>query len=129
MEYRAAKREAMNGEETNKRLKEQLADKVHAINLYKVETESLIKQIDLADSKTREKEDELRLVEAEYDKKMQGQMERILLRRNKTEERGTYELKRKHQIDMDELKGDIDEKREELDYYKSKVDKLEVENT
>jgi hypothetical protein len=44
---------------------------MHKINLYKIETEELTKQIDLADSKNRELEDELKLQEAEYEKKMQ----------------------------------------------------------
>jgi hypothetical protein len=44
---------------------------MHKINLYKIETEELIKQIDLTDSKNRELEDELKLQEAEYEKKMQ----------------------------------------------------------
>lgn len=43
---------------------------MHKINLYKIETEDLIKQIDLADAKTREKEDELHLQRADYDNKM-----------------------------------------------------------
>jgi hypothetical protein len=34
---------------------------MHKINLYKIETEELIKQIDLTDSKNRELEDELKL--------------------------------------------------------------------
>jgi hypothetical protein len=38
--------------------------------LYKIETEELIKQIDLADAKTREKEDDLKLMQADYDRKM-----------------------------------------------------------
>ena len=42
---------------------------MHKINLYKIETEELIKQIDLTDSKNRELEDELKLQEAEYEKK------------------------------------------------------------
>ena len=47
-----------------------MKDAHHKINLYKIETEELIKQIDLADAKTREKEDELKLVNIEYDRKM-----------------------------------------------------------
>ena len=105
-----------------------MKDYVHKVNLYKIETEELIKQIDLADSKTREKEDELRLMEAEYDRKMKLQEERILFRRNKQDNREMYELKRKHQIEIDELKAKIDEKDEELDYFKTKVEKIEVEN-
>jgi chromosome segregation ATPase len=70
MDYKSARREAANQTETNNRLKEQLKDYMHKINLYKIETEDLIKQIDMADAKTREKEDELRLCEAEYDRKL-----------------------------------------------------------
>ena len=43
MEAQASKRDAMNQEETNNRLKDQLKEYVHKINLYKIETEELIK--------------------------------------------------------------------------------------
>ena len=128
MEYKTARRESLNMQETNNRLKEQLKDYMHKINLYKIETEDLIKQIDLADAKTREKEDELRLMEAEYDRKMKLQEERILMRRSKNENREAYELKRNHSIQVEELNNKLTEKEEELDYYKQKVEKLEVEN-
>ena len=70
MELQAAKRDALNQKETNNRMKEQLQDYMHKMNLYKIESQELIKQIDLADAKTREKEDEVRLMEAEYDRKL-----------------------------------------------------------
>jgi hypothetical protein len=70
MDYKNARREQLNLQETNNRMKEQLKDYMHKINLYKIETEELIKQIDMADAKTREKEDDLRLMEAEYDRKL-----------------------------------------------------------
>ena len=83
LEYREIKREQMGEKETNKRLREQLDQKVHSVNMYQIEIESLIKQVDMADAKTREKEDEIKLLTAEYDKKMQLQLERIMMRRNK----------------------------------------------
>ena len=43
---------------------------MHKINEYKIEAADLIKQIDLADAKTREKDDELHLMRADYDHKM-----------------------------------------------------------
>ncbi len=64
------RRESLNANETAKRLQEQLKDSVHKNNLYKIETEELIKQIDLADAKTRNKEDELKLLQAEYERKL-----------------------------------------------------------
>ena len=128
MDCKSARREAANANATNERMKEQLKDYMHKINLYKIETEDLIKQIDLADAKTREKEDDLRLCEAEYDRKMKLQEERILMRRSKNEDRGAYELKREHQIQYDALKHKLTEKDEETDYYKTKCEKLEAEN-
>ena len=83
----------------------------------------------MADSKTREKEDELKLMQAEYDKKMQLQIERIMLRRNKDSERSQYELKRAHQLDLEEKKNEIIKLKEEVDYSTNKIDKLETENT
>ena len=67
-------------------------------------------------------------MEAEYDRKMKLQEERILFRRAKNEEREINELKRTHALDLDELKGKMTEREEEIHYYKSKVDKIEVEN-
>ena len=103
MDYKNARREMLNEGESNKRLKEQLKDYMHKINLYKIETEDLIKQIDLADAKTREKEDDLKLMEAEYDRKMKMQEERILMRRNNTDQRDNYEIRREHGIQLDEI--------------------------
>lgn len=93
-EHKGTRRDALNEKETNNRLKEQIKDYVHKLNLYKIETEELVKQIDMADTKTREKEDELKLLEAEYDRKLKMQEERILLRRSNQDHRDTYELKR-----------------------------------
>ena len=70
IEFQTNRREVLNAQETTKRMQEQLKDSVHKNNLYKIETEELIKQIDLADAKTREKDDEVRLGQAEYDRKL-----------------------------------------------------------
>ena len=67
-------------------------------------------------------------MEAEYDRKMKLQEERILYRRGKNDERETYEIKRKHGIEIDEYKMKIGEFENDIDYYKTKIDKLEVEN-
>lgn len=67
-------------------------------------------------------------MEAEYDRKMKLQEERILMRRSKNEERGNYELKREHSIQIEQINQKVLEKEEELDYFKQKCEKLEVEN-
>ena len=117
----------MGANETNNRIKDQLKETQHKIHLHQIENEALIKQIDLADAKTREKEDDLRLQAQEYDSKLKLQLERLMVRRAKNEERETFELKRKHRLDLDELQAKHDETAEEVDYYKQKCDKLEVE--
>ena len=128
MDYQAARRHANNMDETNKRMKETLKDYLHQVQVYRVQTEELIKQIDLADAKTREKEDELSLLQAEYEKKLQLQEERILMRRTKDESRELYELKRNHDIELLEIKNKIDDKDEENEYFKKKIERLETDN-
>lgn len=129
LEFQTARRDALNASETAKRLTEQLKDAVHKVNLYKIETEELIKQIDLADAKTREKEDELRLQEAEYERKLKLQEERILFRQSKQDDRAAYEAMREHMIQREELQQKAKLMQEELDYFSQKVAKLEAENT
>lgn len=101
---------------------------MHKINLYKIETEELIKQIDLADAKTREKEDEITLVRAEYDRRMKLQEERILMRRSNNEKNSTYDIRREHAIELDNLNQKYAQANEELDYFKKKTEKLETDN-
>lgn len=86
-----------------------MKDSVHKNNLYKIETEELIKQIDLADAKTRDKEDELKLLQAEYDRKLKLQEERILFRKSKNEEREVFEIKRVHGLEKEELQKKIED--------------------
>lgn len=101
---------------------------MHKNNLYKVEIEELIKQIDLADARARSKEDDARLLEVEYERKLKMQEERILMRHSKNEDREMYELKRMHAIEKDEVTRKVEEAQEEIDYYQKKVAKIEAEN-
>ncbi len=50
------------------------------------------------------------------------------MRRSKNEERTTYEVKRQHMLEIDELQKKLDDQKEELDYYMQKVTKIEAEN-
>lgn len=106
----------------------QLKELHHRCNLYRVETEELIKQIDVADAKTREREDQLTLKEAEFERKLRAQEERILYRRGKSEEREIVEVKREHAIQLEELQRKYEEMREENEYLNTKVAKLEQSN-
>ena len=93
-----------------------------------METEELIKQIDLADARARQKEDDLRLCEAEYERKLKLQEERILFRQSKSEEREVYEVKRQAMLERDELNKKLEDQKEERDYFTQQGAKLESEN-
>jgi hypothetical protein len=77
-------------------LTEQIKDYVHRQNLFTIESEQLIKQIDMADAKTREKEDELVLARADYDRKLKLMEERILYKREVDADRKLVDLKHEH---------------------------------
>ena len=100
-DYQAARREALGSGETVKSIKEQLIDTKHKNDLYKIETERLIKEIDMADAKTREKDNELVLAQGEFDRKLKLVEERILFRRGKNEDRTMLDMKQEHALAME----------------------------
>jgi len=128
VELSTARRDALNAIESQKRQQEQLTDAIHKNNLYKIETEELLKQIDLADAKVREKDDDLRLARAEYDRKVKSVEERILSSINKREDRDIYELRRDFQIQLEKLTDEIKVLKEDEAYHTKKIEKLEAEN-
>lgn len=50
------------------------------------------------------------------------------MRRTKDESRELYELKRNHDIELLEIKNKIDDKDEENEYFKKKIERLETDN-
>ena len=95
-DYQTARREALGSGETTKSLRDQIGDLKHKNDLYKIETERLIKEIDMADAKTREKDNDLVLASAEHDRKLKLVEERMLYRRGKNEDRTMLDLKQEH---------------------------------
>ena len=63
----------------------------------------------MADAKTREKEDELVLARAEYDRKLKQVEERILYKREVDNDRKVLDLKHEHQVELDRAKSKHDE--------------------
>ena len=126
-EYQNQRREALGSGETVKSLRQQLADTRHKNDLYKIETERLIKEIDMADAKTREKDNDLVLAQAEYDRKLKLVEERILYRRGKNEDRTMLDLKQEHALAIEQLKQAAEDKQEENDYLNEKINKLTVQ--
>ena len=104
-----------------------MSDLKHKNDLYKIETERLIKEIDMADAKTREKDNDLVLASAEHDRKLKLVEERMLYRRGKNEDRTMLDLKQEHQLMVEQLKQSNDDKQEELDYQNAKINKLTVQ--
>jgi len=99
----------------------------HKNDLYKIETERLIKEIDMADAKTREKDTELILAQAEFDRKLKLVEERMLFRRGKNEDRTLLDLKQEHALALEALKQSNEEKQEEIEYQREKINKLQVQ--
>jgi len=128
MDYQQQRREALGANESVKRLQDQVKEYVHRQNLFTIESENLIKQIDMADAKTREKEDELVLARAEYDRKLKLQEERILYKREVDSDRKLLDLKHEHQIQIEEARVKQEQLQEQADYWKEKSNKLAAEN-
>ena len=82
----------------------------------------------MADSKTREKESDLIIAQAEYDRKVTQMSDRILYSRGKQEERTILDIKHEHAIALEEVKQKNDENSEEISYLNEKVLKLQDEN-
>ena len=104
-----------------------MVDYKHKNDLYKIETERLIKEIDMADAKTREKDNDLVLAQAEHDRKLKLVEERILYRRGKNEDRSMLDLKQEHALALETIKQSNEDKQEEIDYLNEKVNKLSVQ--
>jgi hypothetical protein len=124
-DYQAARREALGSGESIKSIKDQLIDYKHKNDLYKIER--LIKEIDMADAKTREKDNDLVLAQAEHDRKLKLVEERILYRRGKNEDRSMLDLKQEHALALETIKQSNEDKQEEIDYLNEKVNKLIVQ--
>jgi len=88
----------MSANESFKRQVDKLKELTHQNHLYKIEVESLIRQIEMADTKAREMSDELNTKEAEFNRKLEQQQERILYRKGKKEENEVSEMRREHAI-------------------------------
>ena len=80
----------------------------------------------MADAKTREKDNDLVLAQAEYDRKLKLVEERILYRRGKNEDRTMLDLKQEHALAIEQLKQSNEEKQEEINYLNEKKNQLEV---
>lgn len=81
----------------------------------------------MADAKTREKDNDLVLAQAEYDRKLKLVEERILYRRGKNEDRTMLDLKQEHALAIEQLKQAAEDKQEENDYLNEKINKLTVQ--
>ena len=81
----------------------------------------------MADAKTREKDNELVLAQAEHDRKLRLVEERILYRRGKNEDRAMLDLKQEHALALEQVKQSNEEKQEEIEYQNEKINKLTVQ--
>lgn len=109
------------------KLKLQLRDAHHKIDLYKIETEELIKQVDFSEAKVRDLEVENDALKVDLDRKAKFAEERMRRSEVLGEERTKIEARKEAQRLTDELSSQLDAALHELDFAKERADKAESE--
>jgi len=114
--------------EALEKAKTQLREAFHKIELYKIETEELIKQVDYNEARVRDLEAENNLLKTDMDRKEKLVEERMKLTESRTSERLIKEMTRQFELEKEDF---LRRKNEmEIDYSRTKTElaKLEGEN-
>ena len=128
MDAKASRMEALNANETIKRMKDQILKYAQEVNVYRVEIEGLKRQIDISDSNAKTKEEEAKRIQEDYERKIKLAEERHAVQSVKQESREVNELKRENRLLKDAHEEEMRVKFEEVDYLTKRCEKLEAEN-
>jgi hypothetical protein len=93
-----------------------------------MEMEETLKQVDVADTKATDRDEEIKLIKAEYEHKVKLAENRALYREQKGESRSVMDARRELQITKDDLESKLRDKEDDLEYYTKKCEKLDDEN-
>jgi len=116
MDAQVNRMEAQNAVETNKMLKDRIVGYVQDINTYRIEVEALKRQVDIADSNSSSKEQELMQITEEYESKLKLEREKHAHSNIRQENREINELKREVRLVKAAHEQEGQEKFEEIDY-------------
>lgn len=111
-----------------KELIDDLENKIRRLKAVEIENSETKKLNIELENKYAQLEKDLKEIKNEYDYKMRLVEERVTNRESKNETRKVAEMKVKYDIELDNLKMEIKEKLEEIEYLKKKCDLLEKEN-
>jgi hypothetical protein len=114
--------------EALEKAKTQLREAFHKIEIYKIETEELIKQVDFNEARARDLEGENNLLKVELEKKEKLVEERIKLTESRTSERLIKEMTRQFELDKEDFLRRRNDLEMELTRTKTDLAKLEGEN-
>jgi hypothetical protein len=110
------------------KLKAQLREANHKIDLYKIETEELIKQVDYSEAKVRDLEVENDAVKSDLERKAKLADERMRRSEVLTEERTKIEARKEAQRLTDELSSQLEAALHELEFMKERAERAENES-
>lgn len=125
----AAQKQADNAGETVKRLMSENKDIAHNSNMLKIEKEDLIRKTEELSQRLQDNEKDKTLIREECEKKVRIAEQRAEQKSQKLETRALDDLQRNAELDKSILKKQIEDRDEELSYYKEKCNKLEAENS
>jgi hypothetical protein len=108
---------------------EEHEEKLRKLSKLEIENSELNKLNYENDHKYKELEKDLLNLKNDYEMKVRLVEERVILRESKNENRKIAEIQRKYEIDIENLKSDLNEKICELSEFKNKCEMLEKENT
>ena len=128
MDAQVSRVEALNANETIKRMKDQILKYAQEVNIYRVEIEALKRQVDIADGNAKTKEEDAKRIQEDYERKIKLIEERHAVQSVKQESRELNELKRENRLLKDAHEEEIRIKFEEIDYLTKRCEKLEAEN-
>eukprot|EP01022_Parablepharisma_sp_SALTPOND_P034766 TRINITY_DN928_c9_g1_i1.p1 TRINITY_DN928_c9_g1~~TRINITY_DN928_c9_g1_i1.p1 ORF type:complete len:1496 (+),score=303.56 TRINITY_DN928_c9_g1_i1:11008-15495(+) len=129
LEYITAQKQAATSGETVKRLMGENKDAMHQYNLLKIEKEDLIRKNEEVSIRLAELEKDKGFLKAECDKKIKIAEERAEAKSQKMESRAVEELQHNFDLEKSILQKQLQDRDEEIFYYKEKTGKLEAENT
>jgi hypothetical protein len=115
-------------EDILEKLQKQLREANHKTELYKIEIEEILKQVDFSEARNRDLEAEIQSLKNEIDRRAQFAEERVRMSETRSEERVNKELMRQFTIEKEELLSKLALIQKDLDFYKTKAEKSEEES-
>lgn len=110
------------------KLQKQLREANHKIELYKIEIEEILKQVDFSEARNRDLEAENQSLKNEIQRRSQFADERVRMSETRSEERVNKELMRQFAIEKEEILSKAALLQKDVEFYRTKTEKTEEES-